>query len=422
MLQRHLLPRHRWCAGLLLGALTATSALSCSQSGTDESPPEPAATNTTGPPSAGDARREGLEPIAVELQEAVAADLVADPTLIGQIALARSGDAEISAAAGFADPTTRRPIGASHSFRIASVTKTFVAAATLRLVELGEFSVEDPIGPLLPDSLVTLLADGGYRTDQITVRQLLTHTGGVVDFTFGPGMDYLARVLADPTREWSREQQVALAMAAQPVGAPGKTYHYSDTGYALLGAIIETATGTDLGRSLRTLLDYQRLSLDHTYLEQIEPAPPGQPPRLHQYFGDLDTFGWSPTIDLYGGGGLVSTLDDLVTFFSALLEGDVFDQQATLALMLEVPATNTDVRVPGDPRPYAAAAGLFRSDVGGAECWGHEGFWGVSVTVCPALGGAWATSVSQATRSAAYDPTTVARVLHAGVALRTPGR
>jgi len=348
---------------------------------------------------------------AVPLQEAVDRDLATDDRNVAEIAMVRAGASELTAASGVADPRTGVAIDPTMSFRIASVTKTFVAAATLRLVENGKFTIDAPIDALLSDPLTVTLVNGGYRPDIITVRQLLTHTSGILDFTFGPGIDYVGQIVASPQREWTRQDQVDLAMTGQPVGAPGQTYHYSDTGYGLLGAIIERATGQNLGASLRSLLAFDRVNLDHTYLELIEPTPADQPPRVHQFFGELDTFDWSPTIDLFGGGGLVSTLDDLVTFFRALHRGEIFTDPSTLGLMQEVPETNADVRVPGDPTAYAAASGLFRSEIGGVTCWSHEGFWGVRVAYCPDLDAGFALSISQAIRSGAYDPAPVGQVI-----------
>jgi hypothetical protein len=125
------------------------------------------------------------------------------------------------------------------SFRIASVTKTFVAAAILRLVETGRFALDTPVEGLLDEQLVGLLRDGGYDPSAITVEQLLTHTSGLLDDAFGPGRDYLARVLADPTRRWARADQVAYAMEGDPVGPPGGQFHYSDTRWVLLGALLD---------------------------------------------------------------------------------------------------------------------------------------------------------------------------------------
>jgi|GEM_PF-143654 len=391
------------CSSLVL-ALATTSCAGGEPTERTEVDPTTAPTTTAPPRLAG---------VGTRLQRAVDEDLAADAQLVGQMVRLEVGDESVTAAAGFADPSTGTPIDPSMSLRIASVTKTFVAAATLRLVERDELALDAPIGPLLPAELTRALVDGGYDPGAITVRHLLTHTGGVLDFTFAPGLGFVEQVIADPQREWTRLDQVRLAMQGDPVAAPGTTYHYSDTGYALLGSIIEQTTGTDLGTALRSLLRYDRLGLRHTYLERVEASPAGQPPRVHQFFGELDTFGWNPSLDLHGGGGLVSTLADLITFFTALLEGRVFDRPETLRAMLTVPEPNRDVRIPGDPRPYAAAAGLFRSEVAGTPCWGHEGFWGVSVTVCPDLDAAYATSVSQATRGSAYDPARVIAVLHA---------
>ena len=387
-------------------AFVAVSA--CGGNSAKSSKPEVNDGSTTAPTTT---PQRDLSSFAVALQDAVDRDITDDPQSVAEIALVRTGASELTAASGVADPQTAVAIDPTMSFRIASVTKTFVAAATLRLVEEGRLAMDATIGSLLPDSLTATLVDGGYRPDLITVRQLLTHTSGILDFTFAPGIDYVGQVVAAPQREWTRQDQVDLAMTGQPVGAPGETYHYSDTGYGLLGAIIEQETGQTLAASLRSLLAFERLGLDHTYLELIEPTPAGQPPRIHQFFGELDTFDWSPTIDLFGGGGLVSTLDDLTTFFRALHRGEVFTDPSTLELMHEVPATNADVRVPGDPTPYDAAAGLFRSEIAGVTCWSHEGFWGVRVAYCPELDAGFALSISQATRGGSYDPALVGGVI-----------
>lgn len=396
------------------GALLAA----CSTSRT-ESPPDTVSVTTTSNPITTTTQPEGLRAFATQLQNAVTTDLERDPQLRAEIVQIRVRGNNLSAAAGIGDPQTGTPINPSASFRIASVTKTFVAAATLKLIEVDRFGVDDSIEPLIPTSLNEALTRGGYQPRIITVRQLLTHTSGIVDFTFGPGLDYVGQVMADPQRVWTRQDQVDLAMLGEPVAPPGTTYHYSDTGYALLGAIIEQATGDDLGASLRSLLDYEGLGLNHTYLELIEPAPEGQSPRAHQFFGELDTFDWSPTIDLFGGGGLVSTLDDLLNFFTALHEGNVFSSESSLELMHAIPETNTDVRVPGDPTPYAAGAGIFRSDLNGVTCWSHEGFWGVRVGYCPELDSGFALSISQATRSVEYNPELVGTVIAEAMTTRS---
>ena len=404
-------------AAFLLALTLVAGCSDAGQSGasdTTQADPERAATisttTTTATPTPARPERD-LSRYESRLQQALDEDIAADPSLVAELLLVQSGNARWSGSAGVADPATRAPSRPDMTLRIASVTKTFVAAATWRLIEEDRFTPTAPISGLLPAELVSLLRAGGYNPDTITVAQLLSHNSSVLDFTFGPGRDYVGRILADPTRSWTREEQIAFAMDGDPVGAPGELYHYSDTGYGLLGAIIEVATGRPLGLAVRDLLDFDRLGLEHTYWEVAESAAPGSPDRLHQFFGDRDTYGWSPTIDLFGGGGLVSSLGDQAAFFRSLLAGEVFNDPATLAAMMDVPPTNTDVRVPGDPTPYAAASGLFRSTIDGVECWGHDGFWGVAVRSCPSIDVTIVRSISQATPGPSYDRSRVGAIL-----------
>ena len=322
-----------------LSAVTTTPAASTSAPTTAPAAttvPTTAVPVTTGP---GEALAAEFAP---RLDEALDAEFAASPELQGYVVLLRADN-------GFAYTGAAGDAAADSSFRIASVTKMFTSAATLRLVEQGRFGLDDPIAGLVEPGTVALLESGGYDPSVITVHHLLTHTAGLFDFTFGPGVDFVGTVFADPQRRWTRREQLELAMQGEPVGPPGGQYHYSDTAYALLGEIIERATSTTLGAAIRDLLRFDSLGITHTNQESIDPEPDGQPPRLHQWFGDVDTYDWDPSLDLYGGGGLVSTTTDLATFVEALLGGRVFDERDTLEAMLSVPATNESVSVPGDP-------------------------------------------------------------------------
>jgi D-alanyl-D-alanine carboxypeptidase len=258
------------------------------------------------------------------------------------------------------------------------VTKTFTAAAILRLFEEGRLGLDDPIGRHLPAEHAALLQADGYAVDSITVRHLLTHTSGIFDYA--TDQRYFEAVFGNPARRWTRTEQVRAAMEwGQPRFSPGAGYHYSDTGYILLGEMIERLTRQPMGQAFRTLLGYDRLGLDETYLESLEPGPAAAADLSHPYFGEMDTFGFDPSLDLYGGGGLVSSAEDLARFYRALLRGEVFRRPSTLQVMITVPPTNG--RSPGGPY----AMGLQRMTIGGQECWGHTGFWGTAAHHCPGL-------------------------------------
>jgi D-alanyl-D-alanine carboxypeptidase len=300
---------------------------------------------------------------------------------------------DVSVAAGLDDRATGSRLSPDAGVRIASNTKTFTAVAILRLVEQRAIALDDAIADRLAPETVAVLRAGGYGPEVITVRQLLLHTSGVYDY--GQDAAYQAAVASDQAKRWTRLGQVQWAMDhGDPVGEPGARYAYSDTGYILLGEIVERATGGPLARAVRTLVDFEGLGLDATYWESLEPRPPGATRRAHQYVGDLDGYGLDPSFDLYGAAGLVSTVDDLSAFYRALLRGEVFARSETLTTMLEIPASNGDAR---------AAMGLFRHDVAGATCWGNAGMWGTFVVSCPDIDVTIAVSIDQAMPGPEYN-------------------
>jgi D-alanyl-D-alanine carboxypeptidase len=193
------------------------------------------------------------------------------------------------------------PVAVDHTFRIASVTKTYTAAAILRLYEQAALGLDDPIARHLPAEYVTLLRSDGYDPDVITIAMLLRHTSGIYDYAFGPGSPFLGTVFADPAHRWTPLEQVRFAVEhGQPIATPGTVFHYSDPGYVLLGQIVEVATGQPLGASFRSLLSFDRLGIAHTWLESIDPEPAGVGPRIHQYIQATDATGFDPSIDLFG--------------------------------------------------------------------------------------------------------------------------
>ncbi|MCU0234626.1 MAG: beta-lactamase family protein, partial [Thermoanaerobaculales bacterium] len=208
-------------------------------------------------------------------------------------------------AAGLADPAGGAAMTPATPVRIASNTKTYVAAAVLRLAEEGRLAIDDPIAAHLPDELADLLRGDGYDPAAITVRHLLTHSSGIFDHTSVPQFEQA--ILADPLHRWTRAEQVRAAVEwGDPHGAPGEIYTYCDTGYVLLGAIIEQASGRTLAAAVRELLGFERLGLRATWWETLEPPPEQLPARAHQFLGELDSFDFDPSLDLYGGGGIAT--------------------------------------------------------------------------------------------------------------------
>jgi len=346
----------------------------------------------------GNGRAEDAAPEAgvdtSSLQAVIADGVAPEGPVPGRLAAVVDDDGDLvwEGASGRVDRAAPEPLRAGDAVRIASVTKTFTAAATLRLVEDGVFGLDDPIGPLISTESRDVLGRGGYDVDAITVRHLLAHTSGLPDYasTVGQAL-YLAAVLAEPAHHWTRLEQIQFGVDHYtPVGDPGEVFMYSDTGYILLGEILERATGQSLGDAYRELLDFESLGLTSTWWEGDAEAP-GAVRRAHQEFDslDADAHHLDPSFDLYGGGGLVATMGDLARFFHALLAGQVFTDPATLDTMLTIPPVSANQ----DP-PYGM--GISRYQIDEHLCWGHSGFWGLIALACPDDGFAVAVSVNDA--------------------------
>jgi D-alanyl-D-alanine carboxypeptidase len=270
----------------------------------------------------------------------------------------------------------KEALGPDTPVRIASNTKTFVAATVLRLWEQGRIDLDAAIGPLLTPALDKLLRSGGYDTSRITVRQLLSHSAGLYDHA--ADKRYLSLILTEPGRHWTREDQVQLAVTwGRPLGEPGKAFNYSDTGYILIGDIIERITGQSLAKAVREQLQLDRLGLGSTWWEVMEDKPATAPARGRQFIGDRDMTDVSGTVDLYGGGGLIMSARDLATLTAALFEGRLFARPDTLAQMLW-------------RGPHEGAEGyrlgVFVREAGGRTAYWHGGFWGTVAWYVPATG------------------------------------
>jgi D-alanyl-D-alanine carboxypeptidase len=326
--------------------------------------------------------------LEAELQRLVVDDLAAWPTMPARLLHVLAPGVDVEICAGPADVATGEPLRPGARFRIASVTKPFVAAAALRLVEDGRLSLDDAAAVLLAGPYDALLRSGGYDTDAITLRHLLTHTSGIYDFAadaYDPSIDgFTAEVYRDPGRRWTRFEEVAYAIEhGKPYGPPGAVFGYSDTGACLVGEILERVSGRSMGAAIRELVGYDRLGLAQTWQETIEPEPPDLPQLSHQYEHEWDVSAFDASIDLYGGGGLMSTCRDLARFLRALLGGGVFRDASTVATMTTLVGVPLAEGVGDDDDPAAAAMFLYRAEIGGETWWGHDGYWGTTAYTCP---------------------------------------
>ncbi|GMQ25071.1 serine hydrolase domain-containing protein [Algoriphagus sp. oki45] len=306
-----------------------------------------------------------------------------------------SGDESLSwsGAAGINNLSIGDSLKVEQTFRIASVTKTFVAAAILRLMEKGILSLNDPISKHISPEHAQILAQD-YDLDQITLRQILRHSAGFFDHTNAP--EFFDIVLGTPEHEWTRTEQLKMGVEkGEPIGPPGGQFSYSDTGYLILGELIEKYTDKSLDGGIKELLRLENLGLDRTNFERIDPQTDQL--RIHKYLQGRDTYAFSPTMDYFGGGGIVSNSQELVDFFQALFQGKIFNKAETLQIMLE------PVSYPEKAR-MDYQMGMYRIQINGMEAYCHSGFWGTQVVFIPELDLYMAANYSGGWRGSAVAP------------------
>ena len=155
---------------------------------------------------------------------------------------AENGEIISKGAVGFRDPEDKEPITEDTIFQLASVTKQFTAAAVMLAVRRGLISLDDDITKFFPEL---------EKYKGATIRRLLTHTSGIPDYF--DDMDWFIDL-------WKKENRVPsgaeiprflLETEAEPYGAPGETFQYSNTGYNLLAEIVEKVSGTPFEEFLK---------------------------------------------------------------------------------------------------------------------------------------------------------------------------
>ncbi|TCP57211.1 D-alanyl-D-alanine carboxypeptidase [Tamaricihabitans halophyticus] len=294
-----------------------------------------------------------------ELQQAL--DKVVAGGVPGSYATVDGMD-EWSGASGVGDLRTGTQPDAEGQFRVASVTKTVVATTVLQLAAEGEFDLDDKIANYLPGLLP-------YDDQPITIRQLLQHTSGVprdiVHWEVPADLDTKRFEHFEP------EELVKLATDDQPLlFPPGEGWSYSNIGYTTLGLLVEEVTGHPLAAELTKRI-FAPLGLRDTFFADQFPFVPRPAARGYEqvYEGkprtDVTTYRHSR---LWASGNIVSTADDLNTFFAALLGGKLLPE----AQLTEMKAT---VPVSDDPGAFEYGLGLMKlpSSCEGDGWWGHAG-------------------------------------------------
>jgi D-alanyl-D-alanine carboxypeptidase len=241
------------------------------------------------------------------------------------IAVHRPGDGLVLVTAGKSDLTAGTALAPTDGARIGSVSKVFVGVVVMQLVQEGKVALGDRIARYIAADHAGRIANA----DRATVRELLTHTSGIVNYYDDDfGADLPGKL------DFTVDEALKYAWDAAAEFEPGERYEYSNTNTLLLGAMIERVTGGTVAQAIRTRV-LRPLKLTRTYTEGFEPAPV----RAARGYVLDDPDGPREIGDTYPGaglpdGGLVATPENMVRFLRGLLVERTLLQPAVLQQML----------------------------------------------------------------------------------------
>jgi CubicO group peptidase (beta-lactamase class C family) len=236
------------------------------------------------------------------------------------------------------DDSTGTPLTMDNPIYTASITKMFTAVAIGILKDNGKLNFEDKIyrhlSPLLTDRLHVF--GGTDYSNDITIAHLLQHTSGLPDYFTGTTLDgspnVINQLLVDTDKSWSPQEIIKFTKEKmKPHFISGQGYHYTDTEYVLLALIIEKVSGTSLDQFFRQSI-FEPLGMDASYINLKSAPIKKQPPMAQFYAGDIALSSIQSLSADWGGGGLVSTTQDLIRFLSAFKEDKIVKKETRLAM------------------------------------------------------------------------------------------
>lgn len=228
----------------------------------------------------------------------------------GSVLVARKGTIIFEKGYGYKNKKTLLPNDPNTIFQIGSITKQFTSAIILQLKEKQKLSLQDKISKYIPDF---------PQGDQITIEQLLTHTAGVYNYTNNP--DFMKN---ESTKPIARDSLLALFRNKPLDFKPGEKFSYSNSGYILLGYIIEKVTGRSYFQVVRDNI-FRPVHMDHsgfdfTHLASSDKATGYDPPAPLVPAEIVDS-----SVS-FSAGAVYTTVGDLYKWDRALYSGSILSQ------------------------------------------------------------------------------------------------
>jgi len=252
---------------------------------------------------------------------------------------------------GLSNVELQVPVKPESIFQSGSVGKQFTATAVMMLVEEGKVGLEDPLTKYFPDAPDTW--------QQVTVRQLLSHTAGFTDYP----KDF------DMRKDYTEDKLIKIVEGIPLAYPPGTKWEYSNLGYLTLGILIHKASGKFYGDFLHERI-FEPLGMNTTRIISEADIVPNRSAGYRLVKGELKNQEWvSPTVNTTADGSLYFSILDLAKwdatlYTDKLLKRSSFDQMWTVAKLNN-----------GQPNPGKYGFAWFIDDRGGHHVVEHEGAW-----------------------------------------------
>ena len=273
---------------------------------------------------------------------------------MGSLTIAKDGKVLYTRAIGYSqiNGTEKKPLTAANRFRIASITKMFTAAMILQLVEEGKLKLTDTLDKFFPQI---------PNAKKITIVQILSHRSGIPNVRRDQNSQ--GNVNTTPI---TKDEMLALIAKATPDFEPDSKQSYSNSGYFLLGLILEKLTGKPYEEALKERIT-SKIGLKDTYTAtgNID-VDKNESLTYMNLGGDWKQVPETHPSILFGGGAIVSTPNDLAKFIQALFDGKIVSKEN-----LDQMKTIRD----GDGlglgmEPYTFAGKTFYGHAGGGDNYG----------------------------------------------------
>jgi len=265
----------------------------------------------------------------------------------------RDGNTIYRGAIGMANVELGVPLKPEMVFRLGSLTKQFTAAAILLLEEKGKLKLDDTIDKYLPDY-------PKKQASNITIEHLLTHTSGIFSYTSIPGYmnsDKLRRHL-------STAGLIDVFKELQPDFAPGEKWKYSNSGYVLLGAIIEAVSRISYEDFIHENI-FDKLGMENSHYGSHTKIIPNRASGYEFFSTDMTNARFLSMTQPHAAGSILSNVDDFATWDRALFSGQILSKTSLHRMTSRVTLNS------GEEHNYGY--GLAITEINGHKMFAHGG-------------------------------------------------